>query len=318
MSKEKADESIVVWHPSSSVPDAREWASLCLFNDRIVIFYACGIQAGKAFYENVISKTDGVHKTASGATKQINEDNRNAIVCHNFLRTLEVLERENVVRIITHEEVHKMPSQFLTWSSEVFNSVMLQAGHGPAAVETLISLGLSRYYSCPFISDYISLREDMAKAEILLQVLAKCTICQLALPDVRAFHVEDILEARTELKDQLVEFRNGMRDLTWYLYLPAKNRNEIDEIRQDANVLVNTKIAAALMALERRIRQHKKKRIRRMLFSTSRVLIDAGMFSCVSLGKTLLRIAGEIDNVKPPEDQVATYLYRLKERLTPR
>lgn len=149
----------------------------------------------------------------------------------------------------------------------------------------------------------------------LAATLAQSAICQLALPDVRAIHVEDILEARTELKDELLEFRAGILKLTWLLYQRVENKNDLEQIRQEAGTLVNTIIKGSLLSLENRMRRHKKKRIRRMLFGTGRVLVDAGTLSLASLGKIFLKIAGEVNSVKPPEDQVATYLYRLKGKL---
>ena len=71
------------------------------------------------------------------------------------------------------------------------------------------------------------------------------------------------------------------------------------------------------------MRQHENRRIRRMLFGTGRVLVDAAkMFlpggwqeKLLAGGKTLLQTATEIDGARPAEDQIATYLYKLKRRL---
>ena len=39
-----------------------------------------------------------------------------------------------------------------------------------------------------------------------------------ALPDLRAYRAEDILEARLKLKGELAGFKAGIRDLVWLLY----------------------------------------------------------------------------------------------------
>jgi hypothetical protein len=157
-------------------------------------------------------------------------------------------------------------------------------------------------------------------AEQLSEVLATTAIAQLALPEIRPSHVDDLLEARTALRDELLEFRAGILNLTWLLHQQIKGENDLTEIRQEADMLVSTKIKAAMLSLEHRMRQHENKRIRRMLFGTGRVLVDAAKLllpggwqeKLITGGKALLQTATEINSSNPPEDQVATYLYKLK------
>ena len=161
-------------------------------------------------------------------------------------------------------------------------------------------------------------------AKVLSEVLAESAISQLALPDIRIVYVEDLLEARVELKDELLEFRAGILKLTWLLHQHVQNKNDLEQIRQEANTLTNTVIKGSLLSLENRMRQHKKKTIRRMLFGTGRVFVEATKLflgagaaeKMISGGKSLLQLATEVDGTKLPEDQVATYLYKLKGKLS--
>jgi len=140
------------------------------------------------------------------------------------------------------------------------------------------------------------------------------------LPDVRAVSVDNLLEARNELKDELLEFRAGILKLTWLLHHQIQNRTDLEEIRHEADVLTNTVIKGSVLSLENRMRQHKNKRIRRMLFGTGRVLVEAAKLflpggaaeKLIAGGKSLFQLATELDSAKPPEDQIATYLYRLR------
>ena len=151
-------------------------------------------------------------------------------------------------------------------------------------------------------------------------MLAQSVICQLALPDVKAVHVGDILEARRELRDELLEFRAGILKLTWLLHQRVQNKNDLEEIRHEANTLVNTVIKGSLLSLENRMRQHKKKAVRRLLLGTGKVMVEATKIflpggateKMISGGKSLFQLATELENSKPPEDQIATYLYKLK------
>jgi hypothetical protein len=193
-------------------------------------------------------------------------------------------------------------------------------------VEALSCVMTCTYYGVPFTTRECTLLHQPMLSEQagqLSQVLATTAISQLALPEVRPVHVDDLLEARTALRDELLGFRAGILNLTWLLHQQVKGANDLAEIRREADMLVNTKIKAAVMSLENRMRQHENKRVRRMLFGTGRVLVDAAkMFllggwqeKLVAGGKALLQTATEIDGPKPPEDQVATYLYTLKRRL---
>ena len=52
MAEETTDKSIVIWHPSLvyRVPDVREWTSLCLFHDQVILcsFFAMQMSAKKS------------------------------------------------------------------------------------------------------------------------------------------------------------------------------------------------------------------------------------------------------------------------------
>lgn len=191
---------------------------------------------------------------------------------------------------------------------------------------TFISVCASIYNKCPLVTNepILPRRHKLADStEHLSAVLSKMAISQLALPEVRPVHVHDLLEARSALRDELLEFRAGIRKLTWLLHQQVKGENDLNEIRREADVLVRTVIEGAVMSLENRMRDYDGKRWRRMLFSKARVLVKAAkMFvpgtlqeKLIALGKTTLGLATEKDSAKPPEDQIATYLYKLKRHL---
>ncbi len=203
---------------------------------------------------------------------------------------------------------------------------------GPQLVRTgfsymvLASYSLSLARRLPLTVGNTPLPRVMAHkqcADVLPATLARSAISQLVLPNIKAISADDLLHVRTKLRDELLDFQAGILDLSYLLHQQVRNGNDLKGLRQEADVLVNTKITAAVMSLENRMRQHENKRIRRMLFGTGRVLVDAAkMFlpggwqeKLVAGGKTLLQTATEMDSAKPPEDQIATYLYKLKRRL---
>ncbi len=320
MAVETTDKSIVVWHTrlTQTIPDARVFTSLCLFNDQVVLPLGLSPERFVRYY---LEKKIGQGWTIPFLLAKL-----------TFYKSIELLREEAVIQTVNLSEFltdEQNLQTILTFPNEVkkqLRIIIASEIKGEGLHEGFMSYALAKIHDCMLVSDYAMLRglDNMSKSpDFRSEMLAQSTICQLALPDVKAIHVEDILKARTELKDELLEFRAGILKLTWLLHQQVQNKNDMKQIRQEANTLVNTIIKGSLLSLENRMRQHKKKTIRRMLFGTGRVLVEATKLflpsgaaeKMISGGKSLFQLATEIDNVKPPEDQVATYLYKLRGKL---
>lgn len=325
MAEETTDKSIVVWHPSLvyRVPDVREWTSLCLYHDQILL---------RTFLFDVEEEHDSFLDfwlTKPGSRERF-----------SFINSVRLLAEQNVIRLIKPEEftqvtdfnmvnkVHipnglehrfeKFFKQNITKIKDNLDMIL----EGIDITDAVISSITSKLYHYPLVTNDASLQSPTHKImspQVLSEILAQSAICQFALPDVRTIHVEDLLEARNELKDELLEFRAGILKLTWLLHQQVQNKNDLEQIRQEADALVNTVIKGALLSLENRMKQHKKKAVRRLLFGTGKVIVEAtklflpGGFQekMIAGGKSLLQMATEIDSEKPPEDQIAAYLYKL-------
>lgn len=341
MAEETTDKSIVVWHPRFAyiVPDIRELTSLCLFHDQVVFCSA-------SLY--VYTEKDSAMAEPIRRYWERRPDFKQRVA---LIETIQLLAEQSCIRLIVPDDYQKVTTDFIRVRGKISSELwalrdnfwerrcayasttknveketeLLLNGLELAGTDT--SYMASKAYCYPLVTDYTELQalnnnEETTKK--YAQLLAQSAICQLALPDVKATNAEDILEARTELRDELLEFRAGILKLTWLLYQRVENKNDLEQIRQEAGTLVNTIIKGSLLSLENRMRRHKKKRIRRMLFGTGRVLVEATKLflpsgaaeKMISGGKSFFQLATEIDNVKPPEDQVAMYLYKLKGKLS--
>ena len=315
MTEETADKSIVVWYPSSYIPDIRELTSLYLYHDQTLLYR---FKLLSMDYEKLKNSVSSTLLSTSGLQAAVAYDDM-----------LKVLAKEKVIRLLRVGDFSKLYIPKNKAVRETIKSIFdrLQTPNGMLPTErtfgVLISYIVSKYFRCPLISDDTVLRSldnQVKSPDVLSTLLVQSTICQLALPDVRAVHVDDLLKARAELQDELLEFRAGILKLTWLLHQQVQNKKDFEEIRQEANTLTNTVIKGSLLSLENRMRQHKNKRIRRMLFGTGKVLVEAVKLflpggtveKMISGGKSLFQLATELDSAKPPEDQVATYLYRLR------
>lgn len=346
MSEDNTGESIVIWHPSCAlptVPDDRELTSLCLLHDKVILtsFGLFGVQPDdqERAFQILLKRPYPYEATAFIKKVQF-------LVKHQVI-TLEsktpykftCSSEGQIIGKIGNEQQQIQPpdslatrfvvSAFNAFLTVLNNRELKDTDREELADSTyeMVSYSIARFHKYPFVTSDRNLKvldDNPESGKMLTEILAQSSIYQLALPDIRATHAEDILEARFQLIDELLEFRAGILKLTYLLHQQVQNKNDLEEIRQEANILTSTIIKGSLLSLEGRMRQHKTKTIRRMLFGTGRILVEATKLffpagtakKMISGGKSLLQLATEIDNATPPEDQVATYLYRLKGKLT--
>jgi hypothetical protein len=342
----KSDKYTAMWWPNlyRGAPEPSEWASLCLWYDQITltttastIARAEGSSMLIASYPEAFPRSQRLCLDSEGRPTFVELPTRALAV---FVDAVSRLSRAGVIVPLASPKPlsgdfpdldFPEPSVYAivkTRRSSLGKDRLRALQYWCGVREVMVALMASQDSGLPLILDGTPRTRRLgscSSAEQLSDVLGTTAISQLALPRIGTTHVDDLLEARDRLKDELLEFRAGVLSLTWLLYQQVKNKNDLNEVRQEADVLVNTTIKAAVMSLETRMRQHENKRIRRMLLATGRVLVEAAkMFlpstwqeRLIAGGKTLVQTATEIDSVKPPEHQVAAYLCKLKRQLEP-
>ncbi|WP_150141540.1 hypothetical protein [Candidatus Enterovibrio escicola] len=144
---------------------------------------------------------------------------------------------------------------------------------------------------------------------------------KLALPQLRAYHVEDILEARIKLKNEFFEFKAAILDLVWLLHQQANLYEDIDSLPKHCEILIDTKVKSALMLLESAIGAHQNKSIRRILQPTGNVILELGkslispdISASILGGSAAILKATESIGGNEPTNHIASYIYKLRER----
>lgn len=168
---------------------------------------------------------------------------------------------------------------------------------------------------------HITLAPSVTRVSEVATFLSHRTFHKLALPELRAYHVEDILEARLKLKAELQEFRAGILDLVWLLHQRNDLAGDLRGIRADCDILIETKIAGAVLSLEHAISTHKNKKIQRILKATGGALLEFGKsliaptLPGLLMGGSggLLKLSESIDT-QLPQIQVASFLYKVCEK----
>ncbi|MCS4250327.1 hypothetical protein [Pseudomonas sp. BIGb0164] len=167
----------------------------------------------------------------------------------------------------------------------------------------------------------ISLTPSNSRVFEVSAFLAQRTFQRLALPELQAYHPEDILEARKKLKDELLEFKAGILELVWLLHQKTDIGGDLNGLGRECDILIDTKISAAVLQLERAIATHESKKIRRILKVTGGALLELGKSLLTpSIAGSLLGASGaalkiaEGMGAKAPSIQIASFVYRVRNK----
>lgn len=169
--------------------------------------------------------------------------------------------------------------------------------------------------------EYIALTPSTTRVPEVSNFLAHRTLRKLALPELRAYHAEDILEARLKLKTELQEFRACILELVWLLHQRSDLSGDLKGLIHDCDVLIETKITAAISLLELAISRHKSKKVQRILKATGGALMELGkslvspyITSALLGGSGALMKLSESMDTHPPSIYIASFVYKVREK----
>jgi hypothetical protein len=320
------NKSTVIYFPDSIIHDPGTLTSLCLFHDQIILF----------FPDDPVETITLLKKRYDSKKPLL----RKKLMAYRYFLSgpLKVLEPEGILTVVTPKSFKNMfplagnfevASRMLqdiartTFGKEYSNkwtSIVLRE-----LLRTVMALGTAKRYKLPLVTDKHSLPHNTfqysgQEVALLSDILARSAITTLALPNLRTTDPEDILRAKDVLKNELIQFRIGVLDLTYLLRQNVNNRSDLIEITKEAEVIVNTKIKASLLDLENRISQSNDSRVKRLLFASSKIAFDivklflpGGVPEKIIAGaKSLFQLATTIDEKTKPESQIAGFIYGLK------
>lgn len=186
---------------------------------------------------------------------------------------------------------------------------------------SLISAAITSELPIVCEKSQITLKPTPTRVSEVANFLAHRTFQKLALPELRAYHAEDILEARLKLKSELAEFKAGIRDLVWLLYERNDLSGNLVGIGHDCDVLIETKITAAILSLEQAMAKHENRAIRRILRGAGTALVEFGRSLIVPSipgaligGSSALMKLSESMEAQAPNIQIASFVYRARSR----
>ena len=315
---------VSIYYPSFVIDNPQTLTLLTLFNDQVLLFSR---NSPDETWKDLGEKSED-NPIFRAQQQRLGQ----------FMRgPFSILSKSGVLRVITSNDfdaVFPEAGQLEVRHRDIL--AIVKAGSPESSNGTMTVGGLirslnaqsaARRYGIPLVTDWdSSLPTDMETQQDILArlttALAASSLSRLAAPDILISDPEDILLIRDELAEQLAAFRSGILDLTWLLRQTINNPRNLSEVLSEANNLTETKIKARLLDLEQRLRAHKATRMRRVLFGAGRVLINAvklflpgdSSTRLLAGGKSLFHLAKEIDATTPPADQIASFIYQLREK----
>lgn len=317
------NKSVVIYYPDFVINDPRLLTTLCLYHDKILLFLrnspdeTLGALGEKIKSEINLQEDHSKFKSfISSPLPQLSEAGLLQVVTSNdcdllFPKAGELQINKKIIQeiITTHHNPHLGMARGTTVGQ---------------LIRALNAYSVAKRYDIPLVGDFgfHQATTSSAKSEIhsMANILAHSAITHLALPDIVAFEPEDILFVRDRFKNELAEFRIGILELSWLLRQGVKNKEDLAEVKYEAEIIVNSKIQAALLSLERKIKSHEKAKVKRILTTSGKILINCvklflptGVSDMILSGsKGIFELAMNLDASKSPNDQVASFIYQLR------
>lgn len=334
----------IIYAPSLIISNPKILTSLCILYDEVMLFNNKSIDEENEELDKIFNSNQVTSKHIE-KSKYING-------------TLNLLSNENIVKVYTSENAYtyfskageletgfefeeKENKQYFKADASGKNSLtkniidflaQQQKLQGSVKISDLlravILYGVSEAYKIPVISldsDYGTGMKvnNLDYVRFLSDHLALTSVCELALPEMVSTDPEDIVIAREQLKDELMEFRAGILDLTYTLYQTIGKAHTYNDVVHECSMLVNTKIKSSIISLENKIRHHKNSKIKKLLLFGGKLLVSGGnLLACsketkdlLGAGTSVLDTFSDLSNLEKPEHKIASFMVKLDKRL---
>lgn len=212
-------------------------------------------------------------------------------------------------------------------NNKITRAIFEKQKHSSLTVGELLRLidvySLSMEYNIPVATLSSNQRIKNFNANSLAYSLALKTLCTFALPQLSAPTPDDIIDIRNNLKDELIEFKAGILDLTYLLYQTIST-DSIKGLNQEMEFLIDTKIKSSVMSLEHKIATNKRKSFSNIILNGSKFILSGALMCCgldntantLNNGLSTLQALSDLNNsLNNPEDKIASYILKFNNKL---
>lgn len=328
-------QSSIIYGDSPFIEDMGVLTSLCLLHDEVLLFGSKSLDEHLNDYwdRSVLSEGDPTPTVVEQAIQVLLPEKAISFLSPSDVEArfpgsdatelpgidgFERMEVDGKSSLIVKTDVKNL--------NQVSRLILAGFSNGPRTVSSvmrdasLISAAITSKLPIVCEKSHISLAPTATRVSEVANFLAHRTFKKLALPELRAYHAEDILEARLKLKGELAEFKAGILELVWLLHQRSDLAGDLRGIGHDCDVLIETKITAAISLLEQAIAKHESRAIRRILKATGGGLLELGkslitpsISGALVGGSGALMKLSESMEAQAPSIQIASFVYKARE-----
>ncbi|OQW75590.1 MAG: hypothetical protein BVN35_08015 [Proteobacteria bacterium ST_bin11] len=328
--------SAVIYGEAPFIEDMGVLTTLCLLHDEVLLF------GSKSLEEHLNDYWDRSDARRNGASSAVVEQLFQVLLPEGVISFLEPADVETRFPGGYHIElpgiegfdtvvIDGKPSVVMKADAKKLNHVsqLILSGlaDGQRTVSSLLRdvniISTAVGTGLPIVCEHAHIAPNPSTTRVseVANFLSHRTFQKLALPELRAYHAEDILEARLKLRDSREEFRVGILELVWLLHQRNDLSDDLSKLGHDCDVLIETKITAAISMLEQAIQKHESKAIRRILRAAGGALVELGKSLIAPSipgvlvgGSGALMKLSESMEAQQPSIQIASFVYKARKR----
>lgn len=328
-------QSKIIYGSSPFIEDMGVLTTLCLLHDEVFLFGTCSLEEQLEKYWEV-NKAQCKSKSDSVIEQIFQVLEPEKLV--TFLSPQDAMDRfptSNVkidgIRGIKETENNGTKSVSLDIDEDKLSPLSKMILNGTTSGQRTVSgfvrdlnIFSTAYTSnMPIISTekHFTMHKSDTNVSAVANYIAHKTLEKLALPQLKAYHAEDILEARVKLKSEFIEFKAAILDLVWLLHQKIDLDENLNKLPKECSILIDTKIKSSMMLLESAISTHKSSTIRRLFQSSGNVILELGkslvspsISSALLGGSTAMLKATEAMGMQQPSNHIASYIYKVREK----
>ncbi len=333
----KDQNSPVIYGDSPFIEDMGVLTTLCLLHDEVILFGTKSLDAALKDYRAKAEQAS--NSTSLSLVEQIFLvlqpegvvsflSPADAAIRFAGMNEIEIPGIEGFERVDKDGKKFVVPKVSSKELNDLSRMVLKGVKKGERTVSDLIRdislIGAAAVSRVPIVCEAvpISLTPSSRYVSEVAMFLAHKTLQRLVLPELCAYHTEDILEARLKLKGELQVFKAAILELVWLLHQRTELSNNFTHLSGECDILIDTKITSAVLLLEKAISDHKNKRIRRILRTTGGALLELGKsllaptLAGVLMGGSgaLLKLSEGLES-QEPSIQIASFIYKVRQKL---
>ena len=334
----REDKLKIIYSPSLIIKDPKILTTLCLLYDEVMLFNNDSIEEEVQILDELFQTGQVTNelieksKFISGPLETLSKESILRVYTPNLVKEVYPESRKLEVDLKIKDnyaecgriEMFMAKPNVNNFTQIILSNIALLPG---VTVDELVRLlniySVAEAYDIPIINDGIHLQSKNYQ-RLLSDAVTLMSMCKFVLPGLTCDNPDTILEARYALKDELIEFRSGVLELTYLLHQRVNRNCTYEDLKFECSMLVNTKIKSSIMSLENKIKCHRNKKIKNLIITTAKLILSGGnLISCrndikdvLDGGNSFLDTLANAGGLEKPEHKIASFIIGINQKLS--